>query len=125
MKKEILINFDEVKQHINLTCKWTSYRQFTVTPIIDATEQFAMDYIKYPYGFAETDNLNDIGKLLKDLDDAFWGILADDGRSVKSNIKRAVNREVNRWKDGNASYFGRMIGRLAYLLNEEKKKYAN
>ena len=80
-----------------------------------------MDYIKSPFGFAETDNVNDLDLLTKEINNSFkmlsWELVPERNRLIKSNIKR----ETERWNDGkNAGFYGRYIGRLAYLLNENK-----
>lgn len=121
MKREIVITFNDVKDYINENCKWATYKQFSVEPIFDAVEPFVMDYITTPVGFAETDGLNDKNEIIQKLDHSMWGIMIDDGRKVRSHIKSVVNIETERWKQRNAWFYGRYIGRLAYLLNEEKK----
>lgn len=121
MAREVLISFNDVKDYINQNCKWVTYKQFTAEPIFDAVEPFVMDYITLPVGYAETDNLNDKNEIIQKLDHSLWGIMIDDGRKVRSHIKSAVKIEIERWKQHNAWFYGRYIGRLAYLLNEERK----
>jgi hypothetical protein len=76
-----------------------------------------------PVGFAETDNYNDIVKLTKEIEESFFGFeLEPDGRVRRGLINTDIKREQQRWKERNAGFFGRHIGRLAYLLNEEAKK---
>ena len=114
--REVKITFDEVKNFIKDNTK------YSIDEMIDAVEPFTMDYIKSPFGFAETDNLNDIQKCLDEIYLHFVGIMAEpDGRVRRGYINRTIKRENERWKQGNAAGFGRMVGRLGYLLNQNKK----
>jgi hypothetical protein len=119
--REIKISFNDVKNYINDNCKWVTYKQFNAEPILDAVEPFVMNYIIIPVGYYETNNLNDKNEIIKKLDASLFGIMTDDGRKVKSHISRTVKIETERWKERNAWFYGRYIGRLAYLLNEELK----
>jgi len=121
MNKEILITYDDVKDYIKNNCEWVTYKQFTAEPILNAVEPFVMDYITMPVGFAETDNLNDKNEIIKKVDNSLKWTMLDDGRKVRSYINSAVKTETERWKQRNAWFYGRYIGRLAYLLNEDKK----
>lgn len=115
MKKETVITFDYVKSYINHNCS------NVVEAIVDATEPFVMDYIQHPYGFAETDNVNDMNELLKEIDLSFMMLASEpDGRVRRGLINQTVKREKTRWLNGrNAWFYGRFIGRVAYLLNEK------
>lgn len=121
MKREIVIRYDDVKNYINENCKWITYKQFTAEPILNAVEPFVMDYITTPVGFEETDGLTDKNEIIQKLDNSFSAIMIEDGRKVRSHITSAVKIETERWKKRNAWVYGRYIGRLAYLLNEDKK----
>jgi hypothetical protein len=118
MAKEVLITFNDVKDYINQNCS------NVVNTIVDATEPFVMDYIKHPYGFAETDGVNDIGELIKEINLSFMMLASEpDGRVRRGLISQTIKREKTRWIEGhNAWFYGRFIGRVAYLLNEDKKK---
>jgi hypothetical protein len=116
-EKPIVINYQDVKDYIYNSCKWATHKNYSVEAVLNAVEPFAMDYITLPVGFAETDNLNDIDKLIRELDNSFMSFMLDDGRKVRSHIKFIVKIETERWKERNAWFYGRHIGRLAYLLN--------
>lgn len=112
------VTFQQVKDYLKANTK------HSVEKLIDATEPFVMDYINRPYGFAETDNVYDIQELTAEIDDAFYyGIGAEtDGRIRKGLLNDAIKRETTRWKEGrNAGFYGRHIGRLAYLLTQQSK----
>ena len=117
MAREVLITFNDVKDYINQNCS------NVVNSIVDVTEPFVMDYIKRPYGFAETDGVNDIGELIKEIDLSFRMLACEpDGRVRRGLILQTIKREKIRWMEAeNAWFYGRFIGRLAYLLNEEAK----
>jgi len=111
-KKEV-ITFQEIKDYIKANCK------NSVDSIIDATEPFVMDYITCPVGYAETNNVNDLDKLIEDITMAF--IFDPDGRKRRGEINWCVKREKQRWLEGrNAGFFGRHIGRVGYLLANSK-----
>jgi hypothetical protein len=114
MKKEIVITFEDVKSYLKI------FSNHYNENIVNACEPFAMDYILSPFGFAETDNLNDIDEVISEIENAFWMISLEDKRKQKSMIKHAVEKETERWKQRNAWGYGRMIGRLAYLINKQK-----
>ena len=77
-----------------------------------AIAPFVEDYKLHPYGFAETDNLNDIDECQKDVDKIMWVF----NHSDMSDKKNIIKKEIDRWCDGrNAGCFGRFIGRLEYL----------
>ena len=104
--------FLKVKNHLLTNCP------DAIESIIDSTEPFVLDYINYPVGYAETDELNDIDKLTKDINNHFRDIAYEqDGRVRRGLINRVITIETTRWNEGrNAWYYGRHIGRLAYLL---------
>jgi hypothetical protein len=117
MKREVVITYNDVREYIKNNTK------YSVDSIIDVVEPFSMYYIQHPVGFAETDNYNDIVKLTKEIEESFFGFeLEPDGRVRRGLINTDIKREQQRWKERNAGFFGRHIGRLAYLLNEEAKK---
>ena len=107
------ITFKEVKDYLLTNC------QFPVERIIDSTDPFVMDYIKCPVGYAETNDLNDIDELLKEIDEHFTYLACEDGRVRRGIINRTVRQETKLWNVRNASYYGRHIGRLAYLLSKK------
>jgi hypothetical protein len=115
MKREVVIKFEDVKNYIKI------FSNHYNEEIVNACEPFAMDYILSPFGFAETDKLNDINEVISDIENGFWMISLEGKREQKSLIKHAVKTETERWKQRNAWGYGRMIGRLAYLINEQKK----
>jgi hypothetical protein len=115
MKREVVIKFEDVKSYLKI------FSNHYNEEIVNACEPFAMDYILSPFGFAETDNLNDINEVISDIENGFWMISLEGKREQKSMIKHAVKTETERWKQRNAWGYGRMIGRLAYLINEQKK----
>ena len=110
------ITFQEVKNYL------LNNSNNAIESIVDATEPFVMDYIKYPLGFAETDNINDIDQLLKDIDNTFIEFkLETDGRIRRGMINHVIKKETQRWNEGkNAWYYGRHIARLGYLLNKKQ-----
>jgi hypothetical protein len=117
MKREVVITYNDVREYIKNNTK------YSVDSILDVVEPFSMYYIQHPVGFAETDNYNDIVKLTKEIEESFFGFeLEPDGRVRRGLITTDIKREQQRWKERNAGFFGRHIGRLAYLLNEEAKK---
>ena len=117
MKREVVITYNDVREYIK------NNTEHSIDSILDVVEPFSMDYITLPVGFAETDNYNDINKLMKEIDLGFLMIATEpDGRIRKGIISRDIKREQERWEERNAGFFGRHIGRLAYLLNEEAKK---
>lgn len=81
--------------------------------LMDAIAPFVENYKKYPHGFAETNNLNDIDECQKDVNE----LLSDFNLLMSTAEKKAViAREINRWNNGkNAGGFGRYIARLEYL----------
>lgn len=108
------ITFSEVKNYV------LKNSNHAVESIIDATELFVLDYIKHPVGYAETDKITDIDVLMQEIDNAFreftWEL---DGRVRRGMINHVIKIETSRWRQGrNAWYYGRHIGRLAYLLNK-------
>ena len=109
------ITFDEVKDYVMNNCP------FAIERIIDSTEPFVMDYVDCPVGYAETNNLNDIDELTKEINEHFKEFSYEyDGRVRRGLINRVVRIETTRWNEGrNAWYYGRHIGRLAYLLNKD------
>ena len=116
MKKETVINYNDVRKFIKENMKTS------IDSIVDAVEPFAMDYITLPVGFAETDNYNDMDKLIREIELGFYMITSEpDGRVRKGLVSRNIKKEQERWKERNAGFFGRHIGRLAYLLNEKSK----
>jgi hypothetical protein len=115
-KREVVITFEDVKNYIHI------FSKYYVDEIIDAVEPFAMNYIKFPVGYAETDNLNDIDECITEIEHLFWNFdMVDSKRERNKMINQTIKTETERWKDRNAWAYGRMIGRLAYLIN--KKKY--
>ena len=118
-RREIVITFEDVKNYIKTFSNHYNER------IVNACEPFAMDYIKSPFGFAETDNLNDIDEVISDIENGFWMISLEPKRKQNQFIKHAVEMETKRWKERNAWGYGRMIGRLAYLINEQKRNRKN
>jgi hypothetical protein len=115
MKREVVIKFEDVKNYLKI------FSNHYNEEILNACEPFAMDYILSPFGFAETDNLNDIDEVISEIENGFWMISLENKREQKSMIKFAVFTETERWKQRNAWGYGRMVGRLAYLINEQKK----
>lgn len=107
------ITFQEIKDYVLANCP------NAVESIIDATEPFVMDYILCPVGYAETDNANDLQELIQDITMAF--VFDPDGRKRRGEINWCVKREKQRWSEGrNAGFFGRHIGRVGYLLTQNK-----
>lgn len=114
-RREVVIKFEDVKNYIKI------FSNHYNDEIVNACEPFAMDYILSPFGFAETDNLNNIDEVISEIENGFWMISLEGKREQKQMIKRAVEKETERWKQRNAWGYGRMIGRLAYLINEQKR----
>lgn len=120
MKKETQIKFEDVKNYIHI------FSKHYVDEIIDAVEPFAMDYIESPYGFAETDNLNNIDECIREIEHMFWQYdVAENKRERNRMIKQTIKTETERWKMRNAWAYGRYIGRLAYLINKKKTERKN
>ena len=115
MKREVVIKFEDVKNYLKI------FSNHYNEEILNACEPFAMDYILSPFGFAETDNLNDIDEVISEIENGFWFISLESKSEQKKHIKHAVQIETERWKQRNAWGYGRMVGRLAYLINEQKK----
>jgi hypothetical protein len=113
--REIVITFEDVKNYIK------TFSNHYNDEIVSSCEPFAMDYILSPFGFAETDNLNDIDEVISDIENGFWMISLEPKVKQRQLIKHAVKTETERWKQRNAWGYGRMIGRLAYLINEQKR----
>jgi hypothetical protein len=114
-RREIVIKFEDVKNYIKI------FSNHYNDEIVSACEPFAMDYILSPFGFAETDNLNNIDEIISNIENGFWMISLENKTKQKQLIKHAVKTETERWKERNAWGYGRMIGRLAYLINEQKR----
>ena len=114
MKREIVIKFEDVKNYLKI------FSNHYNEDIVNACEPFAMDYILSPFGFAETDKLNNIDEVISDIENGFWMIALEGKREQNRMIKHAVKTETERWKQRNAWGYGRMIGRLAYLINKQK-----
>jgi len=112
MKRETVIQFEDVKNYIHNNGK------YYVDDIIDAVEPFAMNYIKLPVGYAETDNLNDITECMNHIDDIFLSFHLCNQREYNKMVKETIKVETTRWKEKNAWAYGRYIGRLAYLINK-------
>ena len=112
--KEIVIKFEDVKNYIKI------FSNHYNENIVNACEPFAMDYILSPFGFAETDNLNDVDEVISEIENGFWMISLEPKGNQTKMIKHAVATETERWKQRNAWGYGRMIGRLAYLINKQK-----
>ena len=111
--REIKITFKEVKEFI------LKNSNNAIESIIDATEPFVMDYMNSPFGFAETDNENEIEPLL---DSLYWSFVSTpDGRVRRGEINSVIKREREKWNNGrNAGSVGRLIGRIAHLLNQSR-----
>ena len=109
-----MIKFEDVKNYVLDNSK------YAVASIVDATEPFVMDYLKHPSGFAETDNVNNVEILMKDIDAGFYDLVCEpDGRIRRGLVNHTVKREKLRWQEGrNAAFYGRHIARLGYLLNK-------
>lgn len=109
------IKFEDVKNYIHI------FSDYYVDEIIDVVEPFVMDYITSPHGYAETDNLNDIDKCIREIEHMFWQYeMTETKRERTQMIKQTIKTETERWKQRNAWAYGRYIGRLAYLLNKKK-----
>lgn len=81
-----------------------------------AISPFVAHYQKYPIGFAETDNLNDIYECQMIVDE-----IMNDFNFLKTaqEKKDAIKRELDRWNKGkNAGYIGRYYARLEYLKSK-------
>ena len=116
-KREIVITFEDVKNYIHI------FSKHYVDEIIDSVEPFAMAYIKHPYGFAETDNLNDLDECITEIEHLFWNFdMVDSKRERNRMIRETIKTETERWKERNAWAYGRYIGRLAYLINKKKSE---
>ena len=116
MKRNTVISYNDVREFIKENVK------NSIDSIVDVVEPFSMDYINSPFGFAETDNYNDMDKLIREIELGFLMITSEpDGRVRKGLINRNIKQEQERWEQRNAGFFGRHIGRLAYLLNEKNK----
>ena len=113
-KPEVVITFEDVKNYIKI------FSNHYNEEIVNACEPFAMDYILSPFGFAETDNLNDIDAVISDIENGFWMISLENKTEQRKMIRHAVKTETERWKQRNAWGYGRLIGRLAYLINKQK-----
>jgi methionine synthase II (cobalamin-independent) len=120
MKREIVIKFEDVKNYIHI------FSNHYVDEIIDVVEPFVMDYIESPFGFAETDDLNDIDECIRQIEHMFWQYdVAENKRERNKMIKETIKIETERWKMRNAWAYGRYIGRLAYLINKKKSNQKN
>ena len=109
-----MTTFKEIKKYLLDNSK------YAVESIVDSTEPFVMDYLKHPFGFAETDNVNDIDELVKDIDAIFYYLICEpDGRIRRGLVNHTIKREKLRWQEGkNATAYGRHIARLGHLLNK-------
>lgn len=116
MKREIKVTFEDVKNYIKKTNK------YYVLEIIDSVEPFVMYYIKSPFGYAETDRLNDIDECTKHIDDLFLSFHLCNQREYNKMVDDTIKIETQRWKERNAWAYGRYIGRLAHLLNVSKSE---
>jgi hypothetical protein len=118
MKREVVIKFEDVKNYIHI------FSKHYVDEIIDAVEPFAMNYIKCPVGYAETDRLNNINDCITEIEHLFWNFdMCETKRERNKIIKETIKTETTRWKtDKNAWSYGRMIARLAYLINKQKSE---
>jgi len=107
------ITFQQVKNYVLTNCSHAIER------IIDSTEPFVMDYIECPVGYTETNNLNNINELTKEINEHFKDFTyEEDGRVRRHMINRVIKTEISRWNESHdAWYYGRHIGRLAHLLN--------
>lgn len=114
LERRVVIKFEDVKNYIKI------FSNHYNEEIVNACEPFAMDYIEHPYGFAETDGVDDINEIISDIENGFWMISLEPKRKQNQMIKHAVKTETERWKQRNAWAYGRMIGRLAYLINLQK-----
>ena len=110
------IDFQEVKSFIMNRCPNAQ------EGIVDATRDFVLDYVKHPVGYAETDNVNDIDKILSDIDMSFAEFgFEEDGRVRRGMINYVIKTEKKRWEEGrNAWFYGRHIGRVAHLLAKDR-----
>ena len=116
-QREIVIKFEDVKNYIHI------FSKHYVDEIIDSVEPFAMDYIKCPVGYAETDNLNDVDNCITKIEEIFWSFdMCETKRERNKMIKETIKTETDRWKQRNAWAYGRYIGRLAYLINKQKSE---
>jgi hypothetical protein len=84
--------------------------------LMDAIEPFLQYYQKYPIGFAETNDLNDIKKC----EDIVLTLLKDFEISYPYEKEQIIKREVEKWKDGkNGGVYGRYIARFLYLKTKD------
>ena len=121
-RREVVITFQEVKDYV----KSNLHQPIAIEEIMDAVEPFVMDYIQSPFGFAETDGVNDKKECMNELYLHFLGIAVEtDGRVRRGLIRQTVKKEKERWAQWSAWGFGRYMGRLAYLLNEDAKVKAD
>jgi len=115
MKRETVIKFEDVKNYIHI------FSKHYVDEIIDVVEPFVMDYIESPFGYAETDNLNDINECITEIEHMFWNYeVAENKRERNKMIRDTIKIETERWKKRNGWAYSRFIGRLAYLINKQK-----
>lgn len=84
--------------------------------LLDAVAPFVEYYQKHPYGFAETDTLND----LQEAEQIVKEMMFDFNEQATTEWKRLlIKKELDRWKEGrNAGGYGRFIARLWYLKNK-------
>jgi hypothetical protein len=84
---------------------------------MEAIIPFVEYYQKHPYGFAETDGLNDIDEAQSIVNEIMFNF----NEIAKTKEKQQmIKKELDRWKEGrNAGAFGRYIGRLYYLKNKK------
>jgi hypothetical protein len=118
--QNVKITFDEVTEFLVRQHQYLNYQD--IKKIMNSVEPFVMDYITCPVGYAETDNLNDINQLVNEIKEAYYGIeFEPDGRKRNRLVNDIIKTETTRWSEGrNAGFYGRHIGRLAYLLNNKK-----
>ena len=119
--REVVISYTDVKLYIKSNC------DTAVDSILDSVEPFVMDYVKHPFGYAETDSLHDIDVVMAQIRENFNFLSWEpDGRVRRGLISRTIKTEQERWKkDRNAWFYGRFIGRLAYLMNQNVLKMSN
>jgi hypothetical protein len=89
--------------------------------LIDGCVFFSQDYCKSPYGFAETDNVNDLVQVLNAIQETNIALLTAETKSELSQIiKSEQQKQRERFAQGkNSTQLGRHIGRLHYLLSLE------
>ena len=81
--------------------------------LMEAIAPFVEDYKQFPRGFAETDNLNNINELQKEVDEMMYGF---NKYATLQEKKHFIKLEKDRWMNGkNAGAYGRYIARLEYL----------